>query len=92
MALGAIQAIEEARLRPGEDVTLISVDGTHDAFEAMIAGKLNVTVENNPLIGPQLMGVVKDLVAHRRLPHRLVVPESVYPKESALEALPTRKY
>jgi hypothetical protein len=38
------------------------------------------------------MGVVKDVVAHRRLPHRLVVEEFVFPKESALEALPTRKY
>lgn len=92
MALGAIQALEEARLRPGEDITIISVDGIRGAFEAMAAGKLNVTVESNPLIGPQLMGVVKDVVAHRRLPHRLVVEEFVFPKESALEALPTRKY
>ena len=92
MALGAIQALEEARLRPGQDITIISVDGIRGAFEAMAAGKLNVTVESNPLIGPQLMGVVRDVVAHRRLPHRLVVEEFVFPKESALEALPTRKY
>ncbi|MEJ0036170.1 MAG: ABC transporter substrate-binding protein [Gammaproteobacteria bacterium] len=92
MALGAIQALEEARLRPGKDITIISVDGIRGAFEAMVAGKLSVTVESNPLIGPQLMGVVKDVVAHRRLPHRLVVQEFVFPKESALEALPTRRY
>jgi len=92
MALGAIEAIEEARLRPGKDITLISVDGVRGAFEAMAAGKLNVTVESNPLIGPQLMGVVQDVVAHRRLPHRLVVQEFVFPKESAQEALPSRKY
>ena len=92
MALGAIQAIEEARLRPGKDIVIISVDGIRGAFEAMVAGKLNVTVESNPLIGPQLMGVVKDVVAHRRLPHRLVVQEFVFPKELAAETLPTRKY
>ena len=92
MALGAIQALEEARLRPGQDITIISVDGIRGAFEAMVAGKLNVTVESNPLIGPQLMGVVKDVVAHRRLPHRLVVEEFTFPKELALETLPTRKY
>jgi simple sugar transport system substrate-binding protein len=92
MALGAIQALEEARLRPGEDIIIISVDGIRAAFEAMVAGKLNVTVESNPLIGPQLMGVVKDIVAHRRLPHRLVVQEFVFPKELAVETLPTRKY
>jgi simple sugar transport system substrate-binding protein len=92
MALGAIEAIEAARLQPGKDITIISVDGMRAAFEAMVAGKLNVTVESNPLIGPQLMGVVQDVVAHRRLPHRLVVEGSVYPKESAQDALPSRKY
>jgi ABC-type sugar transport system substrate-binding protein len=92
MALGAIQALEEARLRPGRDIVIISVDGIRGAFEAMVAGKLNVTVESNPLIGPQLMGVVKDVVAHRRLPHRLVVQEFVFPKELAAETLPSRKY
>jgi ABC-type sugar transport system substrate-binding protein len=92
MALGAIQALEEARLRPGKDIVIISVDGIRGAFEAMVAGKLNVTVESNPLIGPQLIGVVKDVIAHRRLPHRLVVKEFVFPKELAAETLPTRKY
>jgi galactofuranose transport system substrate-binding protein len=92
MALGAIQALEEARLRPGDDIIIISVDGIRGAFEAMVAGKLNVTVESNPLIGPQLMGVVKDVIAHRRLPHRLVVQEFVFPKELAAETLPSRKY
>ncbi len=55
MAIGAIQAIEEAGLKPGKDITIISIDGVKGAFEAMMAGKLNVTVECNPLLGPQLM-------------------------------------
>ena len=92
MALGAIQAIEEAQLQPGKDIVIISVDGMRGAFEAMGAGKLNVAVESNPLIGPQLMGVVRDVLARRRLPHRLVVQEGIFPRESALEALPTREY
>jgi len=52
MAIGAIQAIEEAGLKPGTDITIISIDGVKGAFEAMIAGKLNVTVECSPLLGP----------------------------------------
>ena len=63
MAIGAIQAIEEAGLKPGKDITIISIDGVKGAFEAMIAGKLNVTVECSPLLGPQLMAAVKDVVA-----------------------------
>ncbi len=48
MAIGAIQAIEEAGLKPGKDITIISIDAVKGAFEAMMAGKLNVTVECSP--------------------------------------------
>jgi simple sugar transport system substrate-binding protein len=92
MAIGAIQAIEEAGLAPGVDITIISIDGVKGAFEAMIAGKLNVTVECSPLLGPQLMAAVKDVVAGKPIPKRIVTEESVFPKETAAQVLPTRKY
>jgi simple sugar transport system substrate-binding protein len=92
MAIGAIQAIEEAGLKPGTDITIISIDGVKGAFEAMIAGKLNVTVECSPLLGPQLMAAVKDVVAGKPIPKRIVTEESVFPKETAAQILPTRKY
>jgi galactofuranose transport system substrate-binding protein len=92
MAIGAIQAIEEAGLKPGTDITIISIDGVKGAFEAMIAGKLNVTVECSPLLGPQLMAAVKDVVAGKEIPKRIVTEESVFPKETAAQVLPTRKY
>ncbi|HEU5135283.1 MAG TPA: ABC transporter substrate-binding protein [Steroidobacteraceae bacterium] len=92
MAIGAIQAIEEAGLKPGSDIIIISIDGVKGAFEAMIAGKLNVTVECSPLLGPQLMAAVKDVVAGKPIPKRIVTEESVFPKETAAQVLPTRKY
>jgi len=92
MAIGAIQAIEEAGLKPGTDITIISIDGVKGAFEAMIAGKLNVTVECSPLLGPQLMAAVKDVVAGKPVPKRIVTEESVFPKETAAQVLPARKY
>jgi len=92
MAIGAIQAIEEAGMKPGTDIIIISIDGVKGAFEAMIAGKLNVTVECSPLLGPQLMAAVKDVVAGKPIPKRIVTEESVFPKETAAEVLPTRKY
>ena len=92
MAIGAIQAIEEAGLKPGTDITIISIDGVKGAFEAMIGGKLNVTVECSPLLGPQLMAAVKDVVAGKQIPKRIVTEESVFPKETAAQVLPTRKY
>ena len=92
MAIGAIQAIEEAGLKPGKDILIISVDGVKGAFEAMIAGKLNVTVECSPLLGPQLMSAVKDVVAGKALPKRIITEESIYPMETAKDVFPTRKY
>ena len=92
MAIGAIQAIEEAGFKPGVDIIIISIDGVKGAFEAMMAGKLNVTVECSPLLGPQLMAAVKDVVAGKTIPRRIVTEESVFPKEVAAQEFPKRVY
>lgn len=54
MGFGAIEALKEAGFVPGVDVKIISVDATAGAFDAMLAGNLNVTVECNPLLAPQV--------------------------------------
>jgi simple sugar transport system substrate-binding protein len=92
MAIGAIQAIEEAGLRPGRDILIVSIDAVKGAFEAMIAGKLNVTIECNPLLGPQLMTSVAEVVAGRPIPKRIVVEEQVFPMETAKQHIQSRKY
>jgi len=92
MAIGAIQAIEEAGMKPAKDITIISIDAVKGAFEAMIAGKLNVSVECSPLLGPQLMQAVKDLKAGKTLPKRIVTQEGVFPMEVAAKEFPSRKY
>jgi simple sugar transport system substrate-binding protein len=92
MAIGAIQAIEAAGLKPGKDITIVSVDGVKGAFEAMMAGKLNVTVECSPLLGPQLMEAVKDVLAGKQIPKRIVTKETVFPMEAAAKEFPSRKY
>jgi simple sugar transport system substrate-binding protein len=92
MAIGAIQAIEEAGMRPAKDIVIISIDAVKGAFEAMIAGKLNVSVECSPLLGPQLMAAVKDLMAGKKLAKRIVTVEGVFPMEVAAKEFPNRKY
>lgn len=92
MAIGAIQAIEEYGLKPGKDVIIVSIDAVRSAFEAMIEGKLNCTVECNPLLGPQFFDAVEALLAGKSLPKRIVTRESVFPMEVAKDVLPTRKY
>jgi len=92
MAIGAIQAIEEAGLKPGKDIVIVSIDGVKGAFEAMMLGKLNVTVECSPLLGPQLMQAAQDVVAGKPVAKRIVTEERVFPAEVAAKEFPTRKY
>lgn len=92
MAIGAIQAIEAAGKKPGKDIIIVSVDGVKGAFEAMMAGKMNVTVECNPMLGPQLMDIVKQVKAGKPLPKRINTKEGIFPMESAAKEFPSRKY
>ena len=92
MAIGAIQAIEEAGLKPAKDITIISIDAVKGAFEAMMAGKLNVSVECSPLLGPQLMTAVKDIVGGKPVQKRIVTEEGIFPMETAAKEFPKRKY
>src|ERR1051325_706665 len=92
MALGAIQAMEEAGVKPGKDILIVSIDGVRGAFEAMAHGKLNCTVECNPLIGPQLFDAVEAIMARKELPKRTVVQEGVFEQSQAAAELPKRKY
>ena len=53
MAVGAIQAIKEAGLKPGKDILIVSIDSVPDIFQAMAAGEANATVELTPnMAGP----------------------------------------
>jgi ABC-type sugar transport system substrate-binding protein len=92
MALGAIQAIEEHGLKPGVDIQIVSVDSIRDAFRAMADGKLNATIECNPLLGPQFYDLALKVVNGQPVPKWVPSKESVFLADSALEILPTRKY
>lgn len=92
MAIGAIQAIEEYGLKPAEDIKIIGVDAVKGAFEAMAAGKMNVTIECNPQFGPQLVDLIEAHISGEELDKRIAVEESMYTMDQAEELLPTRQY
>lgn len=92
MALGAIQAIEAAGLKPGVDIKIISVDAVKDGMQAASEGKINFIVECNPLLGPQLMKVIQDVVDGKTVEARIVTEETSFTSEQAKEALPSRQY
>jgi simple sugar transport system substrate-binding protein len=92
MALGAIQAIKEAGLRPGKDIIIVAIDAVKGAFEAMVAGEMNASIECSPLLGPQAVQAMRDLRDGKKLPARIYTIEGVFDETNAAEALPTRQY
>jgi simple sugar transport system substrate-binding protein len=59
MAIGAIQAMEEAGLNPGEEVLVVSVDAVDDIFVELHEGNANVSVELSPHLGGPAFDVVE---------------------------------
>ena len=92
MAIGAIRAIEDYGLKPGQDIKIVSVDAIRDAFQMMIDGKLNATVECNPLLGPQFFELALKVVNGESVPKWLPSEEGVFFPEDAAELLPSRRY
>ncbi len=81
MAVGAIQALKDAGYSPGEDVTVVSIDGTRDALEAIVSGEINATVETNPRFGPLAFDTVERFLSGERMPQRIIVKDRLFDAE-----------
>ncbi|MCC3763737.1 ABC transporter substrate-binding protein [Glycomyces sp. TRM65418] len=92
MGLGAIQAIEEAGFKPGEDIQIIIVDGSKAGFQAGVDGKLNYIVECNPVFGEQLMDVVVDVANGESMEKFTPVEEGVFDSTQFEAELPNRQF
>ncbi len=85
MAIGAIQALELAGRTPGEDVLVVSIDGTRDALQAIIDGKMGVTVESSPFFGPLACDVMKRYAAGETIEPWVQVEDRIFTIENAAE-------
>lgn len=85
MAIGAIQALEAAGRKPGEDVMVVSIDGTRDALQAIIDGKMGVTVESSPFFGPLACETMKRYAAGETIEPWIKVEDRIFTKENAAE-------
>lgn len=92
MAFGAIDAIKAAGLVPGKDIIIVSFDAVKAAFDAMIAGDLNCSVECNPLHGPRVAEIIQKLEAGETVEKIQYVDELVYDQANAETELPNRAY
>jgi ribose transport system substrate-binding protein len=85
MAIGAIQALKDAGKTPGEDVTLVSIDGTRDALQAIIDGELGATVESNPRFGPLTFETIEKFLAGEPIPQKIILEDRFFDKSNAEE-------
>ncbi len=92
MALGAIEAIKEAGLKPGEDIKIVGCDGIMGAFEAMVAGEMNGTVECNPCLAAQIVETAQKLVAGEEVEKWVKSNDGVFSADTAEEDIKTRSY
>lgn len=94
MAFGAIDAIKAAgkTCGPDGDIVIISFDAVAAAFDSMIAGDMNVSVECNPLHGPRVAEIIQKLEKGESIDKIAYVQEGVYPADTAAEEKPKRAY
>ena len=85
MAIGAIQALKDAGRKPGEDVTVVSVDGTRDALQAIIDGDLGATVETNPRFGPLAFDTARRFLSGEQVPTKITVQDHLFDRGNAAQ-------
>jgi simple sugar transport system substrate-binding protein len=86
MALGAIDAIKAAGKVPGKDIIIVGCDSVKAAFDAIVAGEMNATIECTPLYGPFVVDAIEKLIAGETLGKELIHPvEGVYDMDGGID-------
>ncbi|MBX3064747.1 MAG: ABC transporter substrate-binding protein [Anaerolineae bacterium] len=91
MALGAIQAIKEAGLRPGKDILIVSVDAIPDIFKAMLDGDTNATVELSTKMGAPAFDAIVDHLEGKEVPKWIRITGGIFFPETAAQEYEKRK-
>jgi len=88
MTMGAIAAMEAAGKAPGKDLIIATIDGTKDATQAILDGKVLVCIECNPKFGPAAFDAIVKLGDGETLAPRLVNTDRVFTIENAAAYMP----
>lgn len=83
MAIGAINAIKAVGKVPGKDILVVSVDGTKDALNAIIAGDMGATVECSPYFGPPVFDAIEKIEKGEKVPTEIINPDRFFDKDNA---------
>jgi galactofuranose transport system substrate-binding protein len=76
MAVGGIQAIKDAGLKPGKDILVVSIDSVPDIFKAMMAGESNASVELTPNMAGPAFDALDAYFKDGTMPPKFIITES----------------
>ena len=88
MAIGAIAALEAAGKKPGQDVKIVSIDGTREALQNIVAGKIGATVECNPRFGPKAFDTLQAYANGEQIPPKIINEDKFFDKSNAQQEIP----
>jgi ABC-type sugar transport system substrate-binding protein len=87
MALGALVALRSAGKKPGTDIQVVSIDGTHNAVEKVTQGEMAAVVESNPRFGPLAFQTLMSFLGGKAVPQNVVIGDKLYGKDNATAEL-----
>jgi len=76
MALGAIQALEAAGLPQQKKIWIVSVDGQKSAIEAIIAGKMDCSIECPPYFGEVVYDTAIKVLNGEKVPAKTIITDT----------------
>ena len=88
MTMGAIAAMEAAGKVPGKDLIIATIDGTKDATQAILDGKVLVCVECNPKFGPAAFDAIVKLGNGETLEPKMVNTDRIFTAANAAAYMP----
>lgn len=81
--LGAMAAVEASGRTPGQDVKIVSIDGTRSAVQAIVDGTYTAVIESNPRFGPLAFATLEQFFAGQPIPEDLIIEDGVYDSSNA---------
>ena len=91
MALGAIKAIKQFGKTPGEDIKIVSIDGTSDLVKLIPKGEVAADVETNPRFGAPAFQAIQDYASGKAVQQKIIQDDQLYTQDNAEKMLSAGK-
>jgi ribose transport system substrate-binding protein len=88
MSFGVIQALQEMGKVPGQDMMIVSIDGTKQGAEDVVAGQIAEITECNPKFGPIIFDTMEAYARGEQVPLVLKNADRVFDSTNAAAYLP----